>query len=73
MDNVVYLHGQPEPITQFLRVGFSGHRRLEQLLSAGQLPLARIVIDAAAFRRQTDLVGAIQASGRELTLDTNAA
>jgi hypothetical protein len=73
MDKVVYLHGQPDPVTQFLRVGLSGHRRLEQRLSAGQLPLARIVIDAAAFKKQADLVAALHASGRELTLDTNAA
>ena len=56
MANVVYLHGQPQPIAQFLRVGSSGHRRLEQLLAAGQLPVRRFVMEAGAFGRQNDLV-----------------
>jgi hypothetical protein len=37
--NVVYLHGLPPPVAQFLRIGSTGHRRLEQFLAAGQLPI----------------------------------
>jgi len=51
----------------------SGHRRLEQLLLAGQLPSQRLVVEAAAFQRQTDLISALRSNGRELILDTNVA
>ena len=57
MATVVYLHGEPDPITQFLRIGFTHHRRLEQLLLAGQFPVARVVVDAAAF--DLDRMGAV--------------
>ena len=35
--NVVYLHGKPEPVGHFLRIGGSGHRQLETLLGSGKL------------------------------------
>jgi hypothetical protein len=73
MENVVYLHGQPDPVSQFLRVGLTNHRRLEQMLLAGQLPVARVVVEAAAFKKQADLIAALRAAGRELVLDTNVA
>ena len=70
---VVYLHRPPAPLTPFLRVGNSGHRRLEQLLLSGQFPFFRVVIDAASFQKQSDLIGALRTNGRELILDTNVA
>lgn len=73
MPNVVYLHRPPDQITTFLRVGVSGHRQLETLLLAGRLPSERFVLDASAFARQGELVGALKAAGRELSLDTNVA
>lgn len=73
MQNVVYLHGQPQPIAQFLRVGSSNHRRLEQMLLAGELPVQRVILEACAHKRQLDLANALKANGRELVLDTNAA
>src|SRR5258707_15352373 len=73
MPNVVYLHRAPDRITTFLRVGVSGHRQLETLLMAGRLPAERLVLDASAFARQGELVGALKAAGRELSLDTNVA
>jgi hypothetical protein len=73
MPNVVYLHGAPDPITAFLRVGVSGHRQLETLLLSGKLPAERLVIEASAFARQGDLVSALKAAGREISLDTNVA
>ena len=71
--NVVYLHGEPPLVAQFLRIGSSGHRRLEQLLAAGKLPYQRFVGDAGAFARQKDLIEALRLDGRELVLDTNVA
>jgi hypothetical protein len=73
MQNVVFLHGPPDPVAEFLRIGSSGHRQLEQLLAAGKLPAQRLVVDAGAFGRQADLIAALRQSGRELVLDTNAA
>ena len=40
---------------------------------AGQLPHARVVVEAASFKRQADLVRGLKESGRELILDTNVA
>lgn len=73
MTNIVYLHGQPQPIAHFLRVGTSGHRRLEDALAAGRLPYTRFVVEAGAFGRQGELIQALKAAGSELILDTNAA
>ena len=44
MPNVVYLHAEPTPIAQFLRVGTSGDRQLEKFLAGGQLPSRRLVV-----------------------------
>lgn len=55
--SVVYLDGKPEPIGHFLRIGSSGHRRLETLLGSGKMMIDRVVVDAAA-------VGAIERPGR---------
>ncbi len=73
MNNVVYLHGQPQPLAHFLRIGSSGHRKLEELLAAGQLPYSRFVADASAFNRQGELMNSLRAAGSELVLDTNVA
>ena len=73
MTNVVYLHGNPASVAHFLQIGASGHRRLEQLLAAGQLPYARFVGEAGVFLRQKDLVDALRQAGHELVLDTNVA
>lgn len=72
-DNVVYLHGEPSPVAHYLRVGTSGHRQLETLVSAGRFNLARAVIDASCVNRQRDLLATIAETGCELTLDTNIA
>lgn len=73
MTNVVYLHGDPEPVAHFLRIGPASHRRLETMLAAGQLPYTRFVGDAGVFARQKDLIAALRQAGHELVLDTNVA
>ncbi len=73
MPSVFYLHRAPDRITPFLRIGVTGHRQLETLLLSGRLQAERFVFDAAAFARQGELVGALKAAGRELSLDTNVA
>jgi hypothetical protein len=47
-ENVVYLHGQPDPIAHYLRLG-AFHRQAEKLLTSGRLPVPRLVVEAAAF------------------------
>jgi len=70
--NVVYLHGQPEPIAHYLRLG-NLHRQVETLLGSGRVSLDRIVVEASAFSRQRDVITLLAESGRELILDTNVA
>src|SRR5260370_8610853 len=70
--NVVYLHGQPEPIAHYLRLG-NLHRQVETLLGSGRMSLDRIVVEASAFSRQRDVITLLAESGRELILDTNVA
>lgn len=72
-ENVVYLHGQPNPVGHFLRVGTSGHRQLETLLGSGKMMVDRVVIEASAALRQQDLLAALAETGGELILDTNVA
>jgi hypothetical protein len=72
-ENVIYLHGQPKPIGRFLRIGSTGHRQLETLHGSGKLHVDRVVVEAAQYERQKELVGVLAESGVELTLDTNVA
>jgi hypothetical protein len=46
---------------------------LETLLLSGKLPTNRLVLDASAFARQSDLFAALKTAGREISLDTNVA
>lgn len=73
MTNVVYLHGAPQPLGQFLRIGTSGYRWLEDTLHAGRLPFTRFVADAGSYLKQADLITALKAAGSEIILDTNVA
>src|SRR3954463_3332947 len=73
MPNIVYLHKQPESLAHFLRVGARNHRRLEQLLAAGQLPVSRFVVEAGAYEKQADLLNALSQTNNEIVLDTNVA
>lgn len=71
-ENVVYLHGQPDPIAHYLRLG-AFHRQAEKLLASGRMPVQRLVVEASAFAQQKDVITQFVEAGRELILDTNAA
>ena len=73
MSNVVYLHGELQPVAQFLRVGSSSHRQLETLLAAGRLPFDQLVMSAGVASQQIELGTALKQAGRKLILDTNVA
>jgi len=41
------LHSNPSPIGSYLRVGHTGHRKLEALIAASRLRFRSFVFDAA--------------------------
>ena len=66
---VHYIHGRPTPIGHFIRVGHSGHRQLETLFARGRFAPDRIVIDAARFDTQRELINTLSAAGTEIVID----
>lgn len=68
-----YLHPRSQSFIGFLRVGHTGHRKLEALLAAGRLPFGRMVFDAAHVGGQQQLLGSLRTAGREIVLDPNFA
>jgi hypothetical protein len=73
MSNVVFLHKPPQPVEHYLRVGVSGHRQLETLLEAGEVPIRSFVLEASSVADQRDLISLLRQRGRELVLDTKVA
>jgi len=67
------LHAKPEPIGNFLRVGHTGHRKLEALIAASRLRFRRFVFDAAHIDEQQDLLATLRRAGCEIVLDPNVA
>jgi hypothetical protein len=67
------LHPKPSSIGSFLRVGHTGHRKLESLIAASRLRFRRFVFDAAHIADQGDLLGTLRRSGCEIVLDPNLA
>lgn len=65
------LHPQPSPVGSFLRVGHTGHRKLESLIAASRLRFRRFVFDAAYIDGQADLLATLRNSGCEIVLDPN--
>jgi hypothetical protein len=67
------LHKQPPRIGSFLRVGHTGHRKLEALIAASRVRFRRFVFDAAHIEEQHELLATLQRAGSEIILDPNAA
>lgn len=72
-ENIHYLYGRPTSIGQFIRIGHSGHRQLEALYSSGRFQVKRVVVDAAQYDAQRDLINSLWEAGIEIILDTNVA
>jgi hypothetical protein len=68
-----FLHPETPPIAGFLRIGHTGHRKLEAMLAAGRFPFKRVVFDAAHIDEQKELLGALRGRGSEIVLDPNFA
>jgi hypothetical protein len=73
MNKIVPLHPRSTSIGHYIRLGWTAHRRLEDWLAAGSLPISRAVIDAAHCREQRDLAAALGKQGVELVLDPKTA
>lgn len=73
MNKIVSLYPRNAPLGHYIRLGWTAHRRLEDWLVAGSLPIPRAVIDAAHSYAQRDLVAALRNQGVELVLDPKTA
>lgn len=71
--NVHILHPTSPPLAGFLRVGHTGHHKLEALHAADRLGFSRLVFDAAYAGGQADCLRAQKAAGREIVIDLNVA
>lgn len=71
--NVHILHPTSPPLAGFLRVGHTGHHKLEALHAADRLGFSRLVFDAAYAVGQADFLRAQKAAGREIVIDLNVA
>ncbi len=67
------LHPQPSVIGGFLRIGHTGHRRIEALHASGKLRFNKFVFDAGHIGKQIELLKALKTSGCETVLDPNFA
>lgn len=61
------------PIAHYLRIGETGHRKLDDLLAADKLPATRYVVSASAYQQQVELVDELRRLGFETILDTKVA
>jgi hypothetical protein len=71
--NVHVLHPTSPPLAGYLRVGHTGHHKLEALHAADRPGFSRLVVDAANAVGQADFLGAQPAAGREIVIDLNVA
>ena len=71
--NVHILRPASPPLAGFLRVGHTGHHKLEALHAADRLGFTRLVFDAAHAVGQIDFLRTQKAAGREIVIDLNVA
>lgn len=66
--NVHILRPASPPLAGFLRVGHTGHHKLEALHAADRLGFTRLVFDAAHAVGQIDFLRTQKAAGREIVI-----
>lgn len=71
--NVHILHPASPPLAGYLRVGHTGHQKLEALHAADRLSFSRLVFDAAYAGRQAEFLRVQKSAGREIVIDLNVA
>lgn len=68
------LHLYPNsPIGHYLRLGYTGHRKLEDLHASGRLAIDRVVVDAAHIIEQKELLDSLRATAVEIIVDPQVA
>jgi hypothetical protein len=67
------LHSRPAPVGAFIRIGHSGHRKIESLDASGRFPFRRVVFDASHLKQQQDVLQSLKRKGYEIVLDPNFA
>jgi len=60
-------------VANYIRLGYSGHKMLEDLQLSGQLNLKRVVVDATNVLKQSELLSTLRIVGSDLILDTRSA
>ncbi len=60
-------------VGHFLRLGHTGHRKLEDLHASGRFAVDRVVVDAAHIGPQKELLDSLRGSDSEIILDPQAA
>src|ERR1700683_2320104 len=70
--DIYVLHPHAAPLSGFLRIGHTGHRKLEALHAAGRFPFRRVVFDAAHIDEQIELFKVLS-TGCGMVLDPNFA
>ena len=60
-------------VGHFLRLGHTGHRKLEDLYASGRFAIDRVVVDAAHIGRQEELLNSLRGSATEIVLDPQVA
>lgn len=61
------------PIGHYLRLGYSIHRKLDNLHASGQLAIDLVVVDAAHIVEQKELLESLRGSATEIILDSRVA
>ncbi len=69
---VHHLHPVPS-VGHYLRLGHTGHRKLEDLHASGRFAIDRVVVDAAHINEQTELLDSLRTSDTEIVLDPQVA
>ena len=62
MGNVYALHPPQHPIRHFVRIGHTGYRTLENLLTVGRARIRHAVFDAAHLHRQQNILATLRDS-----------
>ena len=73
MSNVFELHKLSDPIHQYVRLGHTGHKHLQELHSAGQIQLDSLVFDASHIVGQEEVSKHFHGKGVEIILDPKTA
>jgi hypothetical protein len=72
-DKIVQIRPDRYPLAHYVRIGGTGHNKLEEGLAGNRVPIDRAVFNAAVVKSQAGLRDALRAAGAELILDTNVA